>query len=60
LPTGVPGLRADQDNARVVIGCRTMLRANVGLSVEGTFYTKGEELQEGIDSTLFFLLNLSF
>lgn len=60
LPHNIKGLAPDQDNARVVVGLRSMVRANVGLSVEGNFYVKGAELQEGIDSTLFVLLNLSF
>lgn len=60
LPQGITGLDPDQDNARVVVGLKSLVRANVALSVEGNFYVKGAELQEGLDRTLFVLLNLSF
>ncbi len=60
LPKDVPGLNPDQDSARFVYGCKILIRANVSLNIEGTYYTEGEDLDEGIDNTLFLLLNAAF
>ena len=60
LPSGIGGLNPQQDNARVVTGVKTLIRANVSMNVESNFYVKGAELQEGFDKTLFVLLSLSF
>ena len=60
LPKDVPGLNPDQDSARFVYGCRAMIRANVSLNIESTYYVDGADLDEGIDNTLFILLSASF
>ena len=60
LPSGVAGLNPAQDNARIIVGGKAMIRANVALNIEGTVYTQGEELNEGIDRTLFVLLSAAF
>ena len=60
LPKGVEGLNPDQDTAQVVAGCKALIRANVSVNVEATYFTEGEELNEGIDNTLFVLLNAAF
>ncbi len=60
LPSGVAGLDDDQDRARIIVGGKAMIRANIALNVEGTFYTDGAEVEEGIDGTLFVLLSAAF
>lgn len=60
LPENVPGLNPDQDYARYVVGCKALIRANVALNIESSFYTEGEDLYEGVDNTLFVLLSASF
>mgnify|MGYP001370512346 CR=1 FL=1 len=60
LPDGIDGLKSDQDSARFVFGCRALIRANVALNVESTYYVEGEDLDEYTDNTLFVLLNVSF
>jgi len=60
LPSGVAGLDDDQDRARVIVGAKAMIRANIALNVEGTFYTSGAKVEEGIDNTLFILLSAAF
>jgi hypothetical protein len=37
-----------------------MIRANIALNIEGTFYTNGSKVEEGIDNTLFVLLSAGF
>jgi len=60
LPSGVAGLDDDQDRGRVIVGGKAMIRANISLNVEGTFYTNGSNVEEGIDNTLFVLLSAAF
>lgn len=60
LPPGLPGLRPDQDMARVVAGAKALLRPNVSFTVEAAYFTEGAELEEGFDETLFALFALSF
>lgn len=60
LPEDVLGLNPDQDYARFVVGVKAMIRANVALTFESSFYTDGEDLYEGVDNTLFVLLSASF
>lgn len=60
VPTDVPGLNPEQDMQRVITGAKLMFRPNVSLTVEGAFYTKGAELEEGFDRTLFLLFAASF
>jgi hypothetical protein len=60
LPSGVAGLDPDQDRSRFILGAKAMIRANVSLNVEGTTYTKGADVEEGIDNTLFILLSVAF
>ena len=54
------GLDDDQDRARLIVGGKAMIRANIALNVEGTTYTDGAEVEEGIDNTLFVLLSAAF
>jgi hypothetical protein len=60
LPTDVAGLNPDQDRARLIVGGRAMIRANISLNVEGMFYTNDTEIEEGLDNTLFVLLSAAF
>ena len=60
LPSNVAGLDDDQDRGRVIVGSKAMIRANISLNVEGTFYTNGAKMEEGIDNTLFVLLSAAF
>ena len=60
LPSDVAGLDDDQDRARIIVGGKAMIRANIALNVEGTFYTDGARIEEGIDGTLFVLLSAAF
>lgn len=60
LPARVPGLESKHDVARLLVGSKAMIRANVGLIGEVSFYDKGVELNEGLDRTLFVLLAVAF
>ncbi len=60
MPEGVPGIPTQRDISRFVAGVKMMIRPNVFCTVEGTYYTKGEELEEGIDQTIFILLSVAF
>jgi len=60
LPSNVAGLDPDQDRARLILGGKAMIRANISLNVEGMFYTDGEKIEEGLDNTLFVLLSAAF
>jgi hypothetical protein len=60
LPSGVAGLDPDQDRARVILGAKALIRANIALNVEVTTYTDGARVEEGIDNTLFVLLSAAF
>jgi hypothetical protein len=60
LPSDVAGLDSDQDRARVILGSKGMIRANIALNVEVTTYTDGSKVEEGIDNTLFVLLSAAF
>jgi len=60
LPSGVAGLDDDQDRARVILGAKALIRANITLNVEVTTYTDGASVEEGIDNTLFVLLSAAF
>ena len=60
LPAGVPGVPSTGDISRLMVGAKAMVRPNVGLIAETAFYTKGAELEEGFDRTLFVLLAVSF
>ena len=60
LPSDVAGLDPDQDRSRLILGAKAMIRANVSLNVECTTYTKGADVEEGIDNTLFILLSAAF
>jgi hypothetical protein len=60
MPTGVPGLAAEQDITRLVAGAKFLIRPNVAAIAETAYYTEGEELEEGFDETLFLLLAVSF
>ena len=60
LPSGVAGLDDDQDRARIIVGGKAMIRANIAINVEGSFYTDGADIEEGIDNTLFVLLSAAF
>jgi len=60
LPSGVAGLDDDQDRGRIIVGGKAMIRANIALNIEGTFYTNGSKVEEGIDNTLFVLLSAAF
>ena len=60
LPSDVAGLDPDQDRSRLILGAKAMIRANVTLNVECTTYTKGADVEEGIDNTLFILLSAAF
>ena len=60
LPSDVAGLDDDQDRARLILGGRAMIRANIGLNVEVMTYTDGANVEEGIDNTLFVLLTAAF
>ena len=60
LPSNVAGLNDDQDRARLIVGGKAMIRANIALNVEGTFYTDGAEIEEGVDNTLFVLFSAAF
>ena len=60
LPSGVAGLDPDQDQSRLILGAKALIRANISLNVEWTKYTEGARLQEGVDNTLFVLLSGAF
>ncbi|MGE5243589.1 MAG: hypothetical protein ACM3SQ_05125 [Betaproteobacteria bacterium] len=60
VPAGIPGVSPDQDIARLMVGAKAMIRPNVWVVGETAFYTKGAELEEGFDRTLFVLLAVSF
>lgn len=60
LPSGVAGLDDDQDRGRIIVGGKAVIRANIALNIEGTFYTNGAKVEEGIDNTLFVLLSAAF
>ena len=60
LPSDVAGLDPDQDRARLILGAKAAIRANISLNVEGTTYTDGAKVEEGIDNTLFILLTAAF
>ena len=60
LPSGVAGLDPDQDQSRLILGAKALIRANISLNVEWTNYTEGAKWQEGIDNTLFILLSAAF
>ncbi len=60
LPTDLPGLDPEQDIARVMYGAKVMIRPNISLTFEGSYYTRGEELEEGFDQTVFVLLGMAF
>ena len=60
VPTDVAGLEPEQDMQRVITGLKFMIRPNVYAVAEGAFYTKGAELEEGFDRTLFLLLTAAF
>ena len=60
LPSDVAGLDDDQDRARLIVGGKAMIRANIALNVEFMTYTDGARVEEGIDNTLFVLLSAGF
>jgi hypothetical protein len=60
LPEDVPGLLPVQDIEKIIAGAKFMIRPNVSCNVEGTYYTKGAELEAGLDQTLYILLSISF
>jgi len=60
MPVGVPGIAAEQDIERIVAGAKMLIRPNVACIVEGAYYTRGAQLEEGFDETLFILLAVSF
>lgn len=60
LPGPVPGVPSAQDISRWLVGAKVMIRPNVSCVVEAASYTKGAELEEGFDGTVFVLLAASF
>jgi hypothetical protein len=60
LPPGLPGLDPQQDAERIIAGAKAMIRPNVSFTLEGAHYTKGADLEEGFDGTIFALFALSF
>ena len=60
MPEDVPGLNPERDMERILIGAKFLIRPNVFCVVETAHYTKGAELEEGFDKTLFVLLSASF
>lgn len=60
FPAGLPGLSPEQDISRLIAGSKAMIRPNVGVIGEAALYSKGAELEEGLDRTLFVLLTVSF
>lgn len=60
MPEGVPGIPTQRDVSRFVGGVKMMIRPNIFLTLESAYYTKGAELEEGIDETVFMLLSVAF
>ena len=60
LPEDVPGIVLGQDISRWLVGAKFMIRPNVSCVTEVALYTKGAELEDGFDGTLFMLLAASF
>lgn len=60
LPDGIPGLEANQDISRLLLGAKAMIRPNVGLIAESPLYTRGAQWDEGRDRTLFVMLSFGF
>jgi len=60
LPEDVPGLNQDQDTQRVTVGAKALVRQNISVSLETTFYTQGADLRKNLDKTLFVLFSAAF
>jgi hypothetical protein len=60
VPDDVPGVLPAQDIEKIIAGAKFLIRPNVSCNVEGTYYTKGAELEAGLDQTLYILLSISF
>jgi hypothetical protein len=59
LPEDVAGLNPDHDTQRVMVGARALVRPNIAVTMEATFFTEGADVQEGFDQTLMLLLSVA-
>ncbi|MCF6285400.1 MAG: hypothetical protein L3K26_09450 [Candidatus Hydrogenedentes bacterium] len=50
LASGIPGLfiQEEQDQSRFVVSTKALIRANLSLTVEGSFYTKDERVTKSL------------
>ncbi len=60
LPAGVDGIDPQQDQGVLLVGVKMILRPNMGLLIEVPTYFTGEDNWEGIDGTLYVLLNVAY
>lgn len=60
LPENVPGLDPTHDTQRVMLGAKALVRPNIAVTLEATFFTEGSDVQEGFDQTLMLLFSAAF
>ena len=53
-------LDGEQGRDILQVGCRSQIRANIALRIEGSIYTEDEGYDYGLDKNVFFILNASF